>query len=82
MRPQADHLLAESGHRSRIGPVKPHDQIEGGRLAGAVGADQRQRLVFAHGEAHILHGAQAAETLVEILDDECVGHGVTPRAGL
>ena len=78
MRPQADHLLTESGHRAGIGPVKPHDEIEGGRLAGAVRTDQRQRFVFTHGEADILHGAKAAETLVEVGDDECVRHGVTP----
>ena len=55
--------------------MKTHDQIEGRGLAGAVRADQGQRLVLSDGERDILNGAQAAETFVEILDHQCVGHG-------
>ena len=77
MRAQAHDLLTKSRHRACIRPVEAHDQVERGGLAGAVGADQRQRLVLAHGEADVLHGPQTAEPFVEIFDDERVGHGVT-----
>ena len=46
MRAQADDLLAESGNRTGIGPVKTHDEIERGCLAGAVRADQAPAFRF------------------------------------
>ena len=80
VRPQADDLLAEGEHRAGIGAVKAGDEMEARGLAGAVRPDQRERLVLLHGEADILHGAQAAEALVEALDDQRVGHGAVLRA--
>ena len=50
-------------HLAGIGPIDAGDQVEAGGLAGAVGADQRDDLALGHGEAHLLHGPQAAEAL-------------------
>ena len=75
MRLQADDLLAEGEHRAGIGAVEAGDEMKARGLAGAVRPDQRQRLVLLHGEADVLHGAQAAEALAESLDDQRVAHG-------
>ena len=51
------------------------DEVEHGRLAGAVRADQRGDRACLHGEAHAVHGAQAAETAGDV-------SGFQQRAGI
>src|SRR6266481_6936574 len=43
------------------------DQVDEARLAGAVGADQREDLAFADGEVDAIHGAGVAEVPGELL---------------
>src|SRR5579862_721848 len=71
---QADNFLAESGNRSGVRAIKTHDQVERSCLAGAVRTNQGERLVFTHVEAYVLHGPQAAKTLVQVFDDQHIGH--------
>src|SRR5690242_12641727 len=44
------------------------DEIEQGRLAGAVRPDDRSDLPFRHGKAHLGHGAKAGEGFAETAD--------------
>ena len=78
VRPQADEFAAERGDRTGVGPVKAGDEIEARRLAGAVRPDQRDGFAFVDRKAQVLNGAQSAEPLAEVADDERLSH----RAGL
>ena len=61
-RQTVDALAAQAdlaaGQRQQAG-----EQVEQGRLAGAVGADQRGDLAAVHGQAHVVVGHQPAEAL-------------------
>src|SRR5262249_22021654 len=54
--------------RSRIGAQRAGDQVEGGALARAVRADDRGDRPRRRLEAQLIHGAQRAESLVELAD--------------
>ncbi|MNY06444.1 hypothetical protein D3C86_1392020 [compost metagenome] len=61
-----DALAAEAdlaaGQRQQTG-----EQVEQGRLAGAVGADQRGDLATVHSQPHVVVGHQTAEALDQTL---------------
>ena len=57
------------------GLVDAGDEIEDGGLAGAVGADEADELVFAHGESDGVDGGEAAETDRGLVELEEGGHG-------
>ncbi len=48
-------------------PVEVADEVEDGRLAGAVRSDQREDLMRQDLEGHIVHGLEAAELHREVL---------------
>ncbi len=74
MRPQAGDVPAERRDRTRVRPVEAGHQIEAGRLAGAVGPDQRDGFVVLDREADVLNGAKSAEPLAHVPDDEHISH--------
>ena len=70
----------QSRRAGRRRPVEPGDEVEEGRLAGAVGADQRRDVPALHLEVVDVDGGHAAELADDVVDDEDrVGLG---RAGL
>ena len=50
---------------ARVGNELSVDEIEAGRLAGAVGSDQRDQFAGRDGKRHVVDGAYAAERLGE-----------------
>ncbi len=56
-----------------IGRDEPGDHVEDRRLAGAVRAEQADRLAGAHGEGRVLHDGAAAIALLQTLDGEDAG---------
>ena len=64
----AKHDLAEIGLGYAV------DEIEHGRLAGAVGSNQPYDLTVVDREADIVHGLQAAEALAQSDDLQKGGH--------
>src|SRR5450631_1661305 len=70
---------AARGRRQELG-----EQVEAGRLAGAVRADQRVDRAAAHAQVHLVDGDETLELLRELvrLEDEIVAHrlaGSPPR---
>ena len=65
---------AAAGRQMRAG-----DRPQQRRLAGAVGADQRQRLAALDAEADVAHRLQQAVPDVEPLDREHAHFGPPPR---
>ncbi len=53
-----------------VGPIDAADHIEDGGLAGAVGTDQPQYLPLGHIKRNAVHGADATEALMNIVDLE------------
>src|SRR3974390_3175148 len=64
-RRQPDDAMAGKADVPVVGSQLPVDDVEAGRLAGAVGADQRKELPFADIEADIGERAHAAECLAQ-----------------
>src|SRR5262245_28898032 len=69
-RVQADDAAAGQGDVATIGRELPVDHVEAGRLARAVGSDQRQELAVAQVEADVLDGMHAAECLGQVVHGE------------
>src|SRR4030095_531044 len=73
---------AAAGRRQEVG-----QEIEAGRLAGAVGADERVDRAPAYPQPHALHREEAVKLLGEVLglQDDVVGHlrraGAAGRSG-
>ena len=65
---QAGDVLAPERDRAGIGFEESGDQVQRGRLAGAVGADEADDLAFFYVKPHITDGHQSAEGLVEPFD--------------
>ena len=63
--PGGGSLAPCSAHRAPVGREHARDEVERGRLAGAVGADQRVHLAGARRRATRCDGANAAEALVD-----------------
>src|SRR5262249_44480969 len=62
-RRKAGDVTAGEADLAGIGPELPVDDVEAGRFAGAVRADQCQELAFLDREAHVVDGAQGPEGL-------------------
>ena len=62
MRGPAGHVFAGEAHAAGIGVVEAADDVEDGRLAGAVRPDDAEHLAFDDIERHVAHGLHAAET--------------------
>ena len=72
---------AGQGHGPGVGRELPVDEIEARRLAGAVGADQRDQLAGGHGERDVVHHVVAAEGLGQAVDAKHRGgHAVLRRS--
>ena len=69
-RRQAVHRLASPAHGATAERQHAGDQVEGGGLAGAVGADQGQQLAGLEFEVDAIDGLDATEGLAQVLDFE------------
>ena len=86
--PQAGDLPSVEPHRAGARRMDAGDHVEDRGLARAVGTDQRVDRAGRHGEADVVHGAQAAEGLAQAVDLEAraahlrpiraASHGHTP----
>src|SRR5579883_2668400 len=70
VRGEAADLAPFEAHPSAIGRIKAGDDIDAGRLAGAVGADEAEDLAWLQMEGQPVQRAEAAEALDEPLDLE------------
>ncbi len=59
--------------------MRAGDGAQQGRLAGAVGADERDDLAFVDGERHLAHRLQEAVAHVEPVDGEQAHVAPLPR---
>src|SRR6202030_2373704 len=76
-RPLAGDVDAVKGDAAGIRREHTVDEIEQGRLAGAVRPDQSKDFALAHCEAEIMYGEQPAETLADAVEFEERGHSST-----
>jgi hypothetical protein len=61
---------AEQPHLAGVGGDQPEDHVQGGGLAGAVGAEQADDLAGADREADAVHGGDRPEPLADVTDVE------------
>ncbi len=61
-------VLALEQHRARIGSLQAGDDAQQRRLAAARGPEERDELSRGDGEAHVLHGREAAVRLGYVAD--------------
>src|SRR5690606_8807562 len=74
--------MSEDPHRSLVGRDDVEDHPDGGRLAGAVGAEQAVHRTGGNGERQIANGDVVGESLDDALKlDSGLGHG-TNRSGV
>src|SRR5690606_14140066 len=66
MRRKAGDVAAREEHRAVVALEGPRDDVEGGRLAGAIGPDQSEDLAFSHLERQTVESAQATEALPDV----------------
>jgi len=67
---QSEEVVAAEHDSAARGRVEAGDHVEHGRLARAVGADQREDLPIADLEAQLAQRGEAAEADREVLDTE------------
>src|SRR5579883_2751199 len=70
MRRNPRHILAVEGDRAGARPEEAADQVEEGRLAGAVRTDDGAQLAALDRHRHVAHGDEAAEILRDAADVE------------
>jgi len=63
-----DDIDAADARGSAVGPEDGAENVEQGRLAGAVRSEQREQLVAADREAHIVQRERAPVTFAHALD--------------
>src|SRR3954469_4240523 len=63
---QPDQVGLVEGERAGIGLIDAGEEVQERRLAGAVGADQREDRAGRDVQRHVVHRAHAAETLVQL----------------
>jgi len=73
-------LLAAHEDPARVGLVEAAEDLDEGRLAGPVVADQAQHLAPAQVQVDVTEGGDAAEALGDVLDPEGLA-ARTARAG-
>ena len=78
VRRRAEQALAVERDLARLGPVEARDDVEGGRLAGAVGADQAGDLALLHRERDVVEGDDAAEAARDVAELEERRHQARP----
>ncbi len=59
------HLLAPEVDLARVVREVARDQVEEGRLPGAVGADDGAQVAVGHVQIHPVHGLEASEVLLQ-----------------
>src|SRR5882672_3614887 len=81
VRRQAEDRLAGEAHLAARRRIGAGDDVEGGRLAGAVRADHAEDLAFVDLEVERGHGGEPAEALGQLLDLENRSHMPTRPPG-
>src|SRR5215204_1708645 len=76
-RRSAGDVLAVEDDGAAVGPALPVDEVERGRLAGAVGTDERQELARRERERHVPRRHHGPERLAELARNEEI-HGAEP----
>ena len=66
--PAAFGIEAEDRHLAPVAAAMPFEDLERRRLAGAVGAQEREHLALLDREAHPVHGAVRAIALLQAHD--------------
>src|SRR5688572_20670304 len=69
---QLRDVVPVEADRSDVGRDEAGDHVEAGRLAGAVRAEEADRLAALHEEADVAHDGPLAKTLAEILRGEAL----------
>ena len=59
--------MSLEGDASCLGPQQTGDSLQGGGLAGPVGADQSDNLPFVYMEGHVLDGMDGAVVDIDAL---------------
>lgn len=79
MRGEAGDILAIEKNLARAWLMDPGDDVEERRLACTIGADEAGDRAFRDGQGRIIHGMQAAEIFMEMLNYD---HGDYQKQGL
>ena len=74
---QPRHVMPVEFDGARVGPDQPGNHVKKGRLAGAVGTQQADRLAAAHHHAHIFDDAAHPVGFFQVMDgeDAILAHG-------
>ena len=72
---------AVDGDLARVGLHKSGEELDDGRLAGAIFAEQRVHGALIDREACAIDGNRRAERLANVMKCDCVGRGVHDAAG-
>ena len=70
MRGEAEKVAAVVDDAAGVGPVEARDDVEGGRLAGPVRADQSDDLAGVEREREVVEREDAAESARDLLERE------------
>jgi hypothetical protein len=73
-RARIEDAVPTDGDAPLIGALEPRDASQGRGLAAARGAEQGEELALAHDETDIIHRADLAEPLDEIVDAHRLAH--------
>ena len=65
-------IVAEHGDRAGVGAAVAFEDLDQGRLAGAVGAEQREHLAARHGQVHAVERAWLAVGLAQAANPDGV----------
>jgi hypothetical protein len=71
-------ILAVEEDTAGLRRQQPNHGIEQGRLSGAIGAEDADRLALRHDEVHVAEHAELAVTAAETFDHQGVVHVRTP----
>lgn len=70
-------LLAKDADRPFIGLGQPVQNIHNGGFAGAIFPDEAVDFRFLYGDVYMVIGQHAGKCLGNILQFDCIGHGLT-----
>jgi hypothetical protein len=79
IRPEPGDVLTVEAHPAAGRPEEAHDGLEGGRLAGAVGADHAHHLSRAHLDRHVVEDRHLAVARGDALGAQQHGTRLRPH---
>ncbi len=78
-RPHAGDACASKQHVAGRGREQAGEQVDQGRLARAIGADDRQHLAGVRGDADVRERLEGPERLAQVAGLDQGGHAALPR---